>query len=106
MTTQTLYSLLSALIGYGFGCILIAEIVTRKLVHKSAFDIGTRNPGMNNVMTEFGLKPGLIVLAGDILKTVFAMVIAYLAFKDNIGRDALLRAGFGTVLGAQLSVLA
>lgn len=59
-----MFRLISLLIGYAFGNILTAEIIARKYVHKSAFEIGSGNPGMANIMAQCGFKPGIFVLCG------------------------------------------
>ena len=94
-------------IGYFFGCFLTGALVVRLKTGKSASEFGTGNPGMANVMTIFGLKTGLIVLAGDLIKTVLACALCMFLFggsylKDpflDIGRISCLWAGFGAVLG-------
>ena len=97
----------SLVIGYFFGCLLFGELVVRLKTGKSASEFGTGNPGMANVTVELGLKPGLVVLAGDLLKTVAACLLCLFLFGGNhftdpslnIGRISCLWAGFGAVLG-------
>ena len=48
--------LISLLIGYALGCILTADVVSRRFAHKSAFDLGRGNPGMANIGHELGTK--------------------------------------------------
>ncbi|MCD8361582.1 MAG: glycerol-3-phosphate acyltransferase [Lachnospiraceae bacterium] len=67
-----MFRLWSLLIGYALGNFLTAEIVSRKVSGKSAFDRGTGNPGMANIAALDGTKPALLVLAGDLLKTFLA----------------------------------
>lgn len=55
--------------GYLFGCFLTAEVVARCTAGESARQIGSGNPGMANIMTHLGKRAGLLVLAGDVLKT-------------------------------------
>ena len=50
------FRLLSLAIGYGFGSLLTAELVTRVRTGHSARSIGTGNPGMANIMKQLG-KP-------------------------------------------------
>lgn len=91
----------SLLIGYAFGGLLTAEVVCRTLVHKSSFEVGQGNPGMANVGHELGTKAALAVLAGDILKTLLAWMVARTVFADAAGgADAAgLWAGLGAALG-------
>ena len=62
--------LLSCMIGYVFGCVLTGEIIAYQFAGKSAAHLGeTGNPGMANIMATLGFVPGILVLAGDIVKT-------------------------------------
>ena len=89
---------LCLLIGYGFGSILTAEIVSYHKSNKSIQSMGSGNPGMTNTIKVYGIKSGAIVLAGDLIKTVLACVIANLFFNlpDNL---AILYSALGTILG-------
>ena len=64
-------------IGYVLGNILTAEIVTHLMAGRSAYQMGSGNPGMANVMTQMGKKAGLLVLLGDVLKTAAAMAACF-----------------------------
>lgn len=87
-------------IGYVFGMFLTAEVVTRKLTGKPCSELGTSgNPGMANVMSNLGFKPGITVLAGDLLKTILAALIAWLLFGETLGRLGVYYAGLGVTLG-------
>ena len=74
--TEVLEHVLCLGTGYMFGCFLTAELVARKVAHKSASEIGSGNPGMANIMARLGKKAGLIVLAGDFAKTVLAFAVS------------------------------
>ena len=87
------------LIGYAFGCFLTAEIVARHYSGKSAYAIGSGNPGMANVMAQLGKKPGFLVLAGDIAKTLAAFLVTYLLFGKTMGHETVLFTGAGVFLG-------
>ena len=92
--------LLSILIGYVFGCVLTAEIISRKIAGKPVAKIGpTGNPGMANVMDALGFWPGITVLLGDLVKCLIAMVIAALLFSKKAGWIVVLYAGLGCTLG-------
>lgn len=98
---------LCLLIGYLFGCILTAEVIVKHKTGKSVSEFGTGNPGMANVMRIFGFWTGAAVLAGDLFKTVTAVLICCLLFGrssivpsgEPLGQYAVLWAGLGTVLG-------
>ena len=87
-------------IGYLFGCILTAEIVTHVAGGKSTSEIGSGNPGMANVMASLGFRWGALVLLGDLLKTLTACLICYFLFPD-LSRNNLtfLYTGIGVCLG-------
>ena len=59
-----------------------------------------RKPGTTNALRVLGKKAGLIVFAGDFLKTVFACLAARIIFKGSPDTDLyVLYAGLGVVLG-------
>ena len=90
----------SFLLGYFFGNFLTACVVTKIYNGSSPFEFGSHNPGMANVMARCGFKPGIIVLAGDLLKTVIPCMLAkMLFFGENNGMVACLYAGMGAVIG-------
>lgn len=91
--------LISLLIGYAFGSFLTADAAVRKLEHKSVFEVGTGNPGMANVMRQFGFKAGAIVLGGDLLKTILAVLVCSLLFGHSAGRIVILYTVLGCTAG-------
>ena len=94
-----MFRLFSILIGYALGNFLTAEWVVRRRTGKSVFDIGSGNPGMANVMAQCGFGPGMLVLAGDLGKTVLACVLARFVLFPEAGAMAAAWAGLGAVLG-------
>lgn len=99
-----LHRILCLLLGYGFGNILTAEIVVRKIRGKSVFSIGTGNPGMANVMAQCGFVPGILVLAGDLLKTVIPCVLCRFLLFPAGGAASAAWAGLGCILGHNFPV--
>ena len=94
-----MYRLFSVLIGYGFGNLLTACIVTKCHDGRSPFEMGSGNPGMANVMAQCGFKPGICVLIGDLIKTLIPCLLCrFVLFPEN-GMTACLYAGLGVVLG-------
>ena len=85
-------------IGYLFGMVLFAELIVRFRLGKSARSIGSGNPGTANISRQMGLRWGLAVLAGDLLKTGAACWIS-LALFPALGHIAILWAGLGATLG-------
>lgn len=96
---QILARLLCFAVGYVFGSFLTAEVVCHAVAGKSAREIGSGNPGMANVLQHVGKGAGLIVLAGDLLKTAAACGVGYWAAGPVLGSAAVLYAGFGAILG-------
>lgn len=88
---------LCLLAGYLFGGFLTAEVVARCTAGVSARDIGTGNPGMANIATHLGKKAGLLVLAGDVIKTAAACWFCH-QLAPELGPTALLYGGLGAVL--------
>ena len=89
---------LCLLAGYLLGGFLTAEVVARCTAGVSARDIGTGNPGMANIATHLGKKAGLLVLAGDVIKTAAACWFCH-QLAPELGLTALLYGGLGAVLG-------
>ena len=70
------------LIGYIFGLFQTAYIYGRM----NGIDIreyGSGNAGTTNTLRILGKKAGVIVLAGDILKTILAITVSRLLFGDS-----------------------
>ncbi len=99
-----MYRLWSILIGYVFGNFLTAEIVSRKVSGKSAFDRGTGNPGMANIAALDGTKPAILVLAGDLLKTFLACLLCRMILFPEAGAVSAAYAGLGVILGHNFPV--
>ena len=85
-------------IGYLFGMILTGDIVAHALAHESAYALGDGNPGMANVGRVLGRKAALLTLAGDILKTVCAVVLSRFIYPQ-LEDLATAWAGLGATLG-------
>ena len=93
-----LEKIISLLIGYAFGNILTADLVVRKKTGRNVFEVGSGNPGMANVMRQFGFKAGALVLSGDLLKTIFAVLVTMLVFQGK-GHILLLYTVLGCTVG-------
>ncbi len=87
------------LVGYLCGMVLTADIVARARAGKSAFNFGTRNPGMANIGANLGAGWAAVVLAGDIGKTILACELCRWALCPDLSQLAVLYAGIGCVLG-------
>lgn len=86
------------LIGYPFGSFLTACVVSRHAAGRSPFEFGSGNPGMANVAHVLGVRAGVAVLAGDILKTLLACLLTWLIFPGH-WILTVLYTGLGVVIG-------
>ena len=88
-------------IGYIFGLFQTAFIYGKM----NGIDIrehGSGNAGTTNALRVLGTKAGLIVFAGDVIKTVLAIVICGLLFKNSHPEEVYLLklyAATGAILG-------
>ncbi len=93
--------LLCILIGYCFGVFQTAFIYG-KLHGIDIREHGSGNAGTTNSLRVLGKKAGIIVLLGDILKCILAVVVSWLLFH-NTAKDYMpllqLYAGAGAILG-------
>ncbi|MCD8338106.1 MAG: glycerol-3-phosphate acyltransferase [Lachnospiraceae bacterium] len=76
--------LISLLIGYAFGNFLTAEVVSRKASGNSVFNIGTGNPGMANIVNQYGA----VVFAGDLLKIFIPCLVCRVTLFPKLGATA------------------
>ncbi|MDY4105882.1 MAG: glycerol-3-phosphate acyltransferase [Oscillospiraceae bacterium] len=89
---------ISLLIGYMLGNFLTAEAVSRLMAGKSAFSMGSGNPGMLNTVRNLGKGWGVVVLAGDFAKTALACALSAALFPAA-WETAVTYGGLGAVLG-------
>ncbi len=93
--------LVCLIVGYIFGAFQTAFFYG-KLHGIDIREHGSGNSGTTNTLRVLGTKAGLIVFAGDMLKSIIAIVIMRVVFKDSQG-DILplltLYTGAGCVLG-------
>ena len=89
------------LIGYVFGLFQTAYIYGR-LHGIDIRNYGSGNAGTTNTLRVFGTKAGLLVLLGDILKCILAVVITGVIFKNTHGDEVYLlkmNAAAGAIAG-------
>lgn len=91
--------ILCLIIGYVCGNLLTAELVSRYRSGESAFAVGTGNPGMANIVKQYGVGCGAVTLAGDIAKTMFPGLLCRLLLFPHLGISAIAWAGLGCTLG-------
>ena len=87
------------LTGYLCGSFLTAELVAQERIGKSAFEIGTGNPGMANLAEQGGVGCAFRVLAGDVGKTLLACLLCRYVCGAELGTLAAAYAGLGCILG-------
>ncbi|NLC32633.1 MAG: glycerol-3-phosphate acyltransferase [Clostridiales bacterium] len=86
--------ILSALIGYGIGCISTGLILSGK-ASVDIRDLGSRSTGATNMTRVLGLRLGLLTFLGDFVKAAVAVLIGTLI----AGRDGSLISGLFVVIG-------
>lgn len=90
--------IISLVVGYFLGNILTAFVVAKFYGNVDPTKVGSKNPGTANVGAVLGKKAGILVLVGDLLKTIITIAIVWWLFPKN-HQLAILYAGFGLTLG-------
>lgn len=98
MDNEILVRVGSLLIGMGFGNILTAFFVAKMFNASRPTEFGSGNPGTANVGAVLGKKAGIMVLAGDLLKSILAFLLVIAFFGNNI-KIAILYCGLGLTIG-------
>jgi glycerol-3-phosphate acyltransferase PlsY len=89
--------IITCLIGYLFGCIQAAFIISKTVGKMDIREHGSGNAGASNITTIMGLKFGVIVGLVDVLKGFFAVLLVKFIFPDN--PDLAYLAGIMAILG-------
>ncbi len=92
-----IYNLLTLLIAYLLGSINTSIIASKLMIGDDIRNHGSGNAGATNALRTLGKKGAIIVVIGDVLKAVIAILIAKLILTDN--QSAVYIAGIGAVLG-------
>ena len=90
------------LAGYLFGNFLAAEVVARCLAGAGIKQLGLECLTAANIQKTLGKPAVLAILAGDILKTVFACWFCHQLAAPELTHAAILYAGLGTGVPAVL----
>jgi len=88
-------------IGYCFGLFQTGYIIGR-LNGIDIRAVGSKNAGTTNTLRSLGAKAGAITLIGDAFKSLLAVLVCKLIFKDTCSdwiTLIMLYAGFGAMLG-------
>lgn len=91
------YNLIILVVAYLLGSINTSIIVSRILIGDDIRNHGSGNAGATNTLRTVGKKGAVLVVIGDVLKAVVALLIAGLIADDS--SKAIYIAGIGTVLG-------
>ena len=92
-----IYNLLTLLIAYLLGSINTSIIASKLMIGDDIRNHGSGNAGATNALRTMGKKGAIIVVIGDVLKTVVAILIAKFILHNN--PSAVYIAGIGAVLG-------
>ena len=87
--------LLYVMVPYLLGSVNTAILVSRHFYHDDIRNYGSGNAGFTNVMRTYGKKAAIITFAGDIFKTMVAILIGWSVF----GYLTAYIAGFACFLG-------
>lgn len=90
-------NLIILIIAYLLGSINTSIILSKIILNDDIRNHGSGNAGATNALRTMGKKGALLVVFGDILKTVVAILIAKLILPNNA--NAVYIAGLGAVLG-------
>ena len=90
---------LCVVIGYFCGCFLTADVVARCKTGKSAFLLGSGNPGMANIGSALGTRWAAVTLLGDFLKTALPCLLCRYFLFPGLGGLSILYTGVGAALG-------
>ena len=80
---------------YLMGSFSTSITVARLFYHQDIRKMGSGNAGATNTLRNYGVKKALLVMLGDSLKAILAMVLA----KLLVGQDGVLYAGSMAVVG-------
>jgi len=90
-------TIIAILIGYTFGCIQAAYILSRTVGKTDIREHGSGNAGASNMTAIMGLKFGVITGLVDVLKGMFAVLTVKWLYPDN--PDLAYLAGIMTIIG-------
>ena len=105
MEEKILIGICCLIIGYLFGSISTAVILSKKIYKQDIRELGSKNSGATNMGRIFGLKVGFIIIILDMLKTCLPIWISYFVLKYtplsqfNMAFYGYLISGLGAVIG-------
>ncbi len=75
--------IICAVSGYLIGSLNFGIILSRTLFGDDVREKGSGNAGSTNMVRNYGWKPGLLTLGGDLAKTALAVLIGLLVFLER-----------------------
>lgn len=78
--------LIGAIVGYLFGSIIFAIIISKKFTKSDIRNKGSNNPGFTNSIRVYGTKIAIIVLILDILKAIIPTLIFYFIYQFALNK--------------------
>jgi len=93
--------IIAALLGYVFG-LFQTSYIYGKMKNIDIREHGSGNAGTTNALRTFGVFGAILTLAGDVCKSMLAMFITWLIFRENYPEGVkllMMYAGLGAVLG-------
>lgn len=85
--------------GYLLGTVLMAPLVARLLRVPDPRSVGSGNPGTANMAASAGPRAGILTLAGDVLKTVAAVLVGRALLPQAPWASVALVAGTAATVG-------
>ena len=98
METAVRYAVIIVL-AYLLGSLNFSIIISKLTLKKDIRDFGSGNAGSTNSLRVMGMKKTLLVILGDILKGVAAVLVAKPIMGDSFGQAAEILASISCVLG-------
>ncbi|MCD6424028.1 MAG: glycerol-3-phosphate 1-O-acyltransferase PlsY [Anaerolineales bacterium] len=94
---MVMQTIITILIGYAFGCIQAAFIISKLVGKMDIREHGSGNAGASNITTIMGVKYGFIVGLVDVLKGLFAVLVVKWIYPGS--PDLAYLAGIMAILG-------
>ena len=98
---EMVFNLIVLIVSYLLGSINTSIIVSKILIGDDIRNYGSGNAGATNTLRTVGKKGAALVVLGDVLKTVVAILVAKIISHDP---SAVYIAGIGAVIGHNFPV--
>jgi acyl phosphate:glycerol-3-phosphate acyltransferase len=94
---MNMQTIIAILIGYAFGCIQSAFLISKFVGKIDIREYGSGNAGASNITATMGWKYGIIVGLVDVLKGMFAVLVVKWIYPDS--PDLAFLSGMMAVIG-------